>query len=61
MLRLFVNRFTVFEKKSVLNREYLTHPVHMQLCQKQKQKTFYQFLSSSFKSILNFEHIQKTT
>ena len=30
------NTFTAYDKYSVLNREYLTHPIHMQLSQKQK-------------------------
>ena len=34
MLRLFVNTFTAYDKYSVLNREYLMHPIHMQLSQK---------------------------
>ena len=35
-IRLFVNTFTAYDKDSVLNREYLTHSIHMQLSQKQK-------------------------
>ena len=37
ILRLFVNTFTAYDKYSVLKREYLTHPIHMQLSQKQKK------------------------
>ena len=57
ILRLFVNTFPAFEKYSVFNSECLTHPIHMQLSQ--KQKTFSQFFSPFLKSRLNFEHIQK--
>ena len=56
MLRLFVNTFTVYDKYSVLNKEYLTHPIHMQLSQ--NRKTFYQCFSAFLKSRLNFDHIQ---
>ena len=42
---------------SVLNTEYLMHPIHMQL--PQKQKNFSQFFSAFLKSKLNFEHIPK--
>ena len=34
MLRLFVNTFAAYDKCSVLNREYLTQALHMQLSQK---------------------------
>ena len=57
ILRLFVNTFTAYDKYCVLNREYLTQPIHMQLSQ--KQKTFFQFFSAFLKSRLNLEHIQK--
>ena len=33
---MFVNTFTAYDNYSVLNTEYLTHPTHMQLSQKQK-------------------------
>ena len=36
ILGLFFNTFTAYDKSSVLNREYLMHPVHMQLSQKEK-------------------------
>ena len=36
ILKLFVNTFTTYDKYSVLNREYLTHPIHIQLYKKQK-------------------------
>ena len=57
ILRLFVNTYTVDDKYSVLIREYLTQPIHMQLSQ--KQKTFSQFFSAFFKSRLNFQHVQQ--
>ena len=57
ILRLFVNTFTAYDKYCVLNREYLTQPIHMQLSQ--KQKTFSQFFSAFLKSRLNLEHIQE--
>ena len=57
ILRLFVNTFAAHEKSSVPNREYLTHPIHMQLSQ--KQKIFSKFFFPILKSRLNFEHIQK--
>ena len=56
-LSLFVNTFTAYDKYSVLNKQYLLHPTHMQLTQ--KQKSFSQFFSAVWKSRLNFEHIQK--
>ena len=39
-LSLFVNTFTAYDKYSVLNREYLTESIDMQLSQKQ-QKFFF--------------------
>ena len=56
-LRLFVNTFTAYENYYVLNTEYLMHPIHMILSQ--KQKTFSEFFSRFLKSRLNFEHIKK--
>ena len=46
MLGLVVNTFTAYDKPSLLNREYLTYLIHIQLGQ--KQKTFSQFFSASF-------------
>ena len=57
ILRLFVNTFTAYDKYSVLNREYLKHPIDIELCQ--KQKTFSEIFSAFFKSKLNFENIRK--
>ena len=57
ILRLFVNTFTADDKDSVLNREYLTHTINMQLSQ--KIKTLSETFSGFWKSRLNFEHIKK--
>ena len=57
MLRPFLNTFTAHDKYSVFNKQYLKHPIHMQLSQ--KQKTFSGFFTEVLKSTLNFEHIQK--
>ena len=57
ILRLFFDTFTSYDKYSVLNREYLTQPIHMQLFQ--KQNTFSEFFSAFLKSRLNFEYIKK--
>ena len=59
MLGLFVNTFTRYDKYSVLNGEYWTYPIYMQLSQ--KAKVFSQLFSAFLKSSLNFEHIQKVT
>ena len=56
-LRPFVNTFTGHDKDSVLNRQYLQHPIHMQLSQKQKISS--DFFSAFLKSRSNFEHIKK--
>ena len=57
ILTLFVNTLTADGKYSLINRDNLTHPIQMQLSQKQKGFTpiFYAFL----KSILYFEHFNK--
>ena len=57
ILGLFVGTLTADDKYSLLNRNNLTQPIQILLSQ--KQKTFSQFLSSFFKSTLNFEHFQK--
>ena len=36
ILRLFVSTLTAYDKSSVLNREYLMHPIHMQISQKER-------------------------
>ena len=55
--RPFVNTFTARDKYSALNRQYLQHPIDMQLSQKQKR--FSQFLSPFLKSRSNFEYMEK--
>ena len=57
ILRPFVKTFPAYDKNSVLNREYLTHPIHMLLSQ--KRETLSEFFSEFLKSRLRFEHIQK--
>ena len=57
ILGLFFNTSTACDKSSVPNREYLMHPIHMQISQ--KEKIFSQFFFWFLKSRLNFEHIQK--
>ena len=57
ILRLFVNTFTAYDKYSVINREYLTHPIHAEFSQ--KQKILSEFFSEFLKSPLNFENIEK--
>ena len=52
---LFVNTFTTDDKYSLLNRENLTQPIHMQLSQKQ---TFSGISFASLKAILTFAHFQ---
>ena len=54
-LKTIFNTFTVYDKHSVLNREYLKPPIDMQLAQ--KQKAFSEFVFAFLKSRLNFEHI----
>ena len=57
ILRLFVNTLTVNDKHYLLNRDNLTQPIHMQLCE--KQKNFSEFFVAVLKSILNFKHFPK--
>ena len=53
----FVNTFTAHDKYSVLNRQYLQHPIQMQVSEKQKISS--DFFAAFLKSRSNFEHIQK--
>ena len=55
--RLFPNTLSADGKYSLLNRDNLTQPIHMQLSR--KQKTFSEFFCAFLKSSLNFEHFQK--
>ena len=57
ILRLFVKRLTDDEKYCLLYRDNLTQPIQILLSL--KQKTFSEFLSTFFKSTLNFEHFEK--
>ena len=57
ILRTVFNTFTSDENYSLLNRDNLTQPIHMQLSQ--KQKTFPGIFFTFLKSILNFEHFEK--
>ena len=56
-LRPFVNTFTALDKYSVVNRQYLQNPIHMQLSH--KRKTFSGFYSPFLKFTSNFEHMKK--
>ena len=51
---MFVSTLTAYEKYSVLNREYLTQPIHMQLSI--KGKDFFKFFSAISKPTLSLEH-----
>ena len=57
ILRLFVNILTVNDKHYLLNRDNLTHPIKIQLSE--KQKNFLNFFFAFLKSILNFKHLPK--
>ena len=57
ILRLFLNTLIHDDKYSLLNRGNFTQLIQMLLYQ--KQKTFSEFLYSSLKYSLNFEHFQK--
>ena len=54
--RLFSNKLSADAKYSLLNRDNLTQPSHMQLS---KKKTFSEFFSAFLKSSLIFEHFEK--
>ena len=57
ILRLFINTLTAKDKYSLLNREHLRQPIHIQMSQKQKRFSgiFFAFLES----VLHLEHFQK--
>ena len=57
ILRVFVNRLTVYDKHYLLNRDNLTQPIQIPL--PQKEKNFSEFFFAFFKSILNFKHLPK--
>ena len=54
---LFINTLSVDGKYSLVNRDNLTQPVHMQLSR--KQKIFSVFFPEFLKSSLNFEQFLK--
>ena len=53
---MFVNRLSADDKHYVLNRDSLTQPIQMQLCE--KQKSFSEFFSAVLKTMLNFIHFK---
>ena len=57
ILRLFVNTLILNDEYYLLNRDNLTQPSQMQLCQ--KQKNFSEFFFSFLKSWRNFKHLTK--
>ena len=57
ILRPFVHTLAVNDRQYLLNRDNLTQPIQMQLCQ--KQKILSQFFFAFLKSILNFKHLPK--
>ena len=57
ILRHFVYTLTAYEKYSVLNREDLTQPIHMQLSI--KTKDFFKLFSAISKPTLSLEQFQK--
>ena len=57
ILALLVYTLTAENKCSLLNRDNLTQPTHLELSQ--KEKTFSELFSAFFKSRLSFEYFQK--
>ena len=57
ILRPFVNTLAVNDKQYLLNRDILTQPIPIQLCQ--KEKILSEFFFAFLKSILNFKHLPK--
>ena len=57
ILGLLLNTLAPNEKYPVLNRDNLTIPIHVQLCE--KEKTFSEFFSSFLKSRLTFKYFEK--
>ena len=55
-LGLFANTSTADGKCFLHNSENLSHPIHMQLCK--KQKFFSEFFAAFLKYRLNFEHFE---
>ena len=52
-----VNKLTVHDKFSLLNRDNLRQPIQMQLSK--KQKGIFEFVSALLKSMLKFEHFHQ--
>ena len=57
ILIVFLNTLTADDKNYLLNRDNLTQPMQMQLYQ--KQKTFSEVFSCTFKSYIKFETFAK--
>ena len=57
ILGLLVNTYAADEKYRVLDRDYLTIPIQMQLSQ--KQKNFSEFVAAFLKFKFNFKHLKK--
>ena len=57
ILGLFVNTMTADDKYSILDRNNLTQPIHMQLSK--NRKAFCQFLTACWKCRSNFKHFFK--
>ena len=55
ILRLFVNTLRVNDTDYLLNRDNLTHPIQIQLSE--KQKNFSEFSFPFLKSLLSFKHL----
>ena len=56
-LGLVIDKLLAHDKYSVLNKDKLLQPIHMQLSK--KEKAFPRYFSAFLKSKLNFEHFQK--
>ena len=57
ILELFVNTLTADDNYSLLNRNNLSEPIHMQLSQ--KQKTLCEISFAFLKFIVNLKHFEK--
>ena len=55
--RLFINTLAVNNEHYLLERDNLSQPIQMQLCQ--KQTNFSEFFFAFLKSILNYKHLTK--
>ena len=59
ILGLFDDTLTAYDKSSVLNTEYIRHPVHVELSRKEKKIS--EFFSTFLKPRSNFEQIKLRT